>query len=443
MKKQFIFLLVLLNVNIYAQVLVPFQHENKWGFCDTSLKVVLPPIYDVAAPFEKGIAIVGISKKFTASFSEQNYPYDLIKYGLIDTKGREILPFKYDNIKILNDRIELNVYKLIWGEPNDVYDENGKHKNRVYQTQIDSTAFASHSGKIMYTFNSGKVKYLGNGIYCRVFEDKTTGKSSSELCLQNKKIIIFNNTEIFPFSSERAVCHDTDKTNWFIIDTLGNIVFETKAYLHLGHLVNNELLASTDTTFVLLDNNFKTLQVIAKRINDEKAFISLFSILKRHRQSILDFETDAFPIYYYGNLDKYGLSMSADNCCGWVTSITPEMWDEDGNPIYDTISYNGYLSDMNSNVRTRKFSRGIMPFSEGYARVYENGFGGKLVSAKNPNGESGMYIINASYSPVLENYFNKFHNGLLLQQEFTGTDDTNISFRVYFIDTYGKKYIVK
>lgn len=58
----------------------PFQKDGKWGYVDNNLNVVIPCDYDVAYPFENGLAVVGKNEVF----------------GYIDRFGTLLFPMEYE-----------------------------------------------------------------------------------------------------------------------------------------------------------------------------------------------------------------------------------------------------------------------------------------------------------------------------------------------------------
>lgn len=87
MKKILTFLL-LLSVSASAQTptLIPYLKNNLWGFVNPERRIVIPCMYDNAAPFSDGLALVELNHK----------------YGYINSKGETVIPFKYDRAQPFN-----------------------------------------------------------------------------------------------------------------------------------------------------------------------------------------------------------------------------------------------------------------------------------------------------------------------------------------------------
>lgn len=87
MKNILFIIIVLINLGINAQPIpeqIPVYKNGRWGFCDTSNKVVIPCIYLRVQPFVNGYALV------MDTFA---------KWGIVNKKNVEILPCQYDAIE--------------------------------------------------------------------------------------------------------------------------------------------------------------------------------------------------------------------------------------------------------------------------------------------------------------------------------------------------------
>ncbi|AOY77960.1 WG repeat-containing protein [Clostridium formicaceticum] len=89
----------ILNTFNYAFVgdlgngLLPFKEsmEGKFGFIDEKGKVIIPPQFEGAQPFENCRAVVVNYKDY--------WPY----YGLIDTRGKQVIPLRYNEVKFIGE----------------------------------------------------------------------------------------------------------------------------------------------------------------------------------------------------------------------------------------------------------------------------------------------------------------------------------------------------
>jgi predicted alpha/beta superfamily hydrolase len=81
----FITTMLLFSIGSFAQLtpeLIPFRHGQKYGYADSTMQIKIPAIYDKAWLFYKGTACV-----------QQGF-----KRGLIDSHGKMLTPFLYDDI---------------------------------------------------------------------------------------------------------------------------------------------------------------------------------------------------------------------------------------------------------------------------------------------------------------------------------------------------------
>ena len=103
MKKPFIFVLLFVNMSVFAQAvnekLIPFQdNQGKWGYLDAdSDKIVIPTKYDFANLFENGIALVGTNNPKATTLDNKYLK------GYIHENGEEILPINFTGIYEVND----------------------------------------------------------------------------------------------------------------------------------------------------------------------------------------------------------------------------------------------------------------------------------------------------------------------------------------------------
>ena len=69
------------NAGGFSEGLSPIKIKGKWGYCDTTFKLIIPAIYNDVGYFSKGIAPV---KKGAT-------------WGYINKTGETVIPFKYDS----------------------------------------------------------------------------------------------------------------------------------------------------------------------------------------------------------------------------------------------------------------------------------------------------------------------------------------------------------
>lgn len=127
---------MMLITGVYSQRtpdLVPFRQGAKFGYTDSNLRVVIPPLYDRAHPFFEGVACVqsGFRCGLINSQGKMLTPflYEMIghfgqiskvpigvtlngKTGLLDLSGKEVVPARYDDISGVKDHPDLYVITL-------------------------------------------------------------------------------------------------------------------------------------------------------------------------------------------------------------------------------------------------------------------------------------------------------------------------------------------
>jgi len=87
----------------FVEGLVRGRRHGKVAFFDRSFRMVLPPIYDFAWPFENGLAMVcsGCTQRTDASDPDHHGLVDGGLWGYIDHHGREVIPVKYSRDEAL------------------------------------------------------------------------------------------------------------------------------------------------------------------------------------------------------------------------------------------------------------------------------------------------------------------------------------------------------
>ncbi len=93
----------------------PFDPHNKWGFVDSSGKVVIEPKYEAVKPFSEGLAAVVKDRRWGYIDKEGKEAiepkYDVVtpfsndlaavskggKWGYIDKTGKLVIPLNYDD----------------------------------------------------------------------------------------------------------------------------------------------------------------------------------------------------------------------------------------------------------------------------------------------------------------------------------------------------------
>jgi len=125
---------------VLAQVPQPFQDEktNKYGYKDESGKVVIKPVYNLAYEFTDGkYAEVNIGADYTNNKGG--------KWGIIDTKGKIIIPIKYDQARSLG----YNLFALNTGYKFDNMDASPSGKYAIFNAAGKALTPLAYSGYLL------------------------------------------------------------------------------------------------------------------------------------------------------------------------------------------------------------------------------------------------------------------------------------------------------
>jgi hypothetical protein len=143
----------------------PFQKNNKWGFVDDSLIVVIPAIYDWVSDFNEGVAVVTQNNKF----------------GYINKSGEVVIPFNYDEadgfkngMAVVSKDEKYGIINRIGEElvPT-IYDEIGDTKNQYIAVELNEKyGFIDRLGNLKVGLDFDAVGDFQNGIAYVKKDDK-------------------------------------------------------------------------------------------------------------------------------------------------------------------------------------------------------------------------------------------------------------------------------
>ena len=110
MKTKLVCLFVLaFHLNAFAQVapkgaqLKPVYENGRWGYADTSGRVVIPARFDAALPFADGVARVGVVDEELPEIGANPN----IKWGYIDERGRVLVELRYAVLRDFSEGLAL------------------------------------------------------------------------------------------------------------------------------------------------------------------------------------------------------------------------------------------------------------------------------------------------------------------------------------------------
>lgn len=253
MKQIFIFILTILSfkANAQSKKLLFYMEDGKFGYKDTTGKVIIAPSFTFAFDFSEGLAVAGKGENKLSS-----------KYGFINTKGEWVIPPSYNAADEFSEglaRVQINGK---WG----YIDKTGKiiitpqfqlcyeFKNGYAMAQIKNKfGLIDKTGKFIITpeyYNltnfSGEALGLQKTMFDPWFLADISGNQLNEKTFSrmsnfsNGLAPARNNDDLWGFINEKGAwvvmpkytgAHifsegfafvETDYANWTFIDTKGN-----------------------------------------------------------------------------------------------------------------------------------------------------------------------------------------------------------------------------
>jgi len=232
--------------------------DYKYGFMDTKGNLVVPCIYDEAAPFFEGLAAVG--NEYTYILNDPNLPEFMqgmesvgMHYGFIDKKGNLVIPLQYNYVSDYNNALLPSFSSLAeplikphqgFSEGLAVVGKDGKYGAIDKQGNIiiplkyrDMKPF---SDGLALVLDNGKYGFLdknGNYVHKPIYEHAvpyvngmtivTLNGEKRAMDISGKMSIPLNYDNIEYFSEGLAVVSNQISTNEYksgYIDTAGNLV---------------------------------------------------------------------------------------------------------------------------------------------------------------------------------------------------------------------------
>jgi WG containing repeat len=279
------------NVWDYKEGMIAVSKADKYGFCDSAGKEVIPFIYDGPAEFNEGVAAVKKEGKYgfidkTGKELFPFRPYDYIGgfenglsafriikgekelYGFVDKAGVEVIPAVYDDL-------EVSWFK----NGNAIVKKNGKYgsinKQNVviipfeYESINDFTSgitTAKKAGKwgVIDTANKVMVPftmdyetvYEFNSGYAYVEKNDTKGY----IDINGKQAFTdIKFSEAFPFGKDgyAVVCEKNGKR--YLLNANGSTLFKGSVFNDINKLEDNTYLVTQDSVQGIVDKTGKVL----------------------------------------------------------------------------------------------------------------------------------------------------------------------------------------
>jgi len=327
-----LFLLFFIVTNsIYAQrcnTLVPYKSGNLWGYSDFEGNIVIKPRFDIAKPFNKGIA-----KVYNVSDSKSAFQ------SLIDTLGNVLVPFRYSGVEravpvYMMDRFIRKNYEALR--------HAGKLKDvsyLKYEKMVSETNIFKHELYVVKDPVSKKT-----GLY------NSTLKKEVSQCIYDKVDYLTSKNGMHLF---KVTCGDMDG----IIDHSGSVIekcvnYQIFMYPHdisdsiliiknRNDAIEVDIMVSEDVYF---DKNHLKMEILWDETTHKKRLRSVNgSITKEVYDELLRYNgSDIYNLFLANKNGKWGI-ISTDS--GRV--IVPFLYDTIGEAVF----YNKVLSEYSIAVK--------------------------------------------------------------------------------------------
>ena len=159
--------------------LIPMQVNGKWGYADKKGKMMIPPQFDIALPFNDGLARVGLTDKESSKDKAPAY-----RWGYISESGHIVVELQYS---VLHDFSEGLAAAAV---PNTDKDEKPFYRNRLLQDL--KWGYVDRNGQIVIP-----MKFLDAGDFSENLAYVNVGADSKSLCRKLDKFGYIDKTGAF------------------------------------------------------------------------------------------------------------------------------------------------------------------------------------------------------------------------------------------------------
>lgn len=388
--------LLLASINAFSQpALIPYRARDAWGYCNKDGKVLIKPQYQDAEPFENGLAVIKLKGKkglidekghqVTSAKYDAVFPFSSGlakvsvdgKFGYIDRKGKEICPAEYETAEDFQEGFAF-VRKDKWG----VIDSTGKsvipfrypafsryNKDVGFDYSYLKYKFAEGMAKVLTDSGFIYINPKGEPVFSKKFGEATTFRQgvavvsdyeggARGLIDKSGKIIVPLEYDHFGYLSEglRAA---KKNGKWGYIDAAGKKVIDFQ-YDSADDFENGIARVEKETGYGYIDKQGKEV------IPCEYTFIGPF------KEGLA-----AAKKYYYGYLKPDNtwaikdLKSFASPFSEGLGAVQANKFSMGGNqPEIDNKW--GYMNAQDQWVVKPKYEN-AMPFSNGIARVKMDG----------------------------------------------------------------------
>lgn len=159
--------------------LMPVKVKEKWGYANKKGKLMIPPQFDIALPFNDGLARVGLADKESSKDKTLNY-----KWGYIDESGHVVVELQYSALRDFSEGLAAAAV------PNTDDKEKRSYRDRLL-----------HNLKWGYVDRSGQIvipmKFLHAGDFSENLAHVDVGMQSGSMCGRPSKFGYIDKTGAF------------------------------------------------------------------------------------------------------------------------------------------------------------------------------------------------------------------------------------------------------
>lgn len=217
--------------------MISIQLNKKYGFIDSTGRLVIAPKYDYTGDFENGTAVVNLGKT----------------YGIINKAGKEIVPVKYDDLENLSEGMAV---VMVDGKAG-YADGYGRE---VITPQYANAGSFTEGIAIVKNTKFGFIDKTGKAITEMKYDDVTPFLNGLALVIVNKKFGVVNKTgkEIVPpiyteISSNGAYLYFEKDGKWGVMNNSGSIIIPAQFEGFIQAFVNDTAVAVKNGRAVYID----------------------------------------------------------------------------------------------------------------------------------------------------------------------------------------------
>ena len=138
------------------------SYDTKVGFINTKGKLVVPPKYDIVEDFSDGLALAGLRESSNEPSSSATAPFN---FGYIDQEGIEVIPLQYKYALSFKDgKAIIGTGRLTIAGVR-AYSTNGKDYIIENHERYPKFALIDKTGRALLNYDWGKLEAIGQDLY--------------------------------------------------------------------------------------------------------------------------------------------------------------------------------------------------------------------------------------------------------------------------------------